>query len=1007
MNISLERTDAKAVQVHTNVDKDTTVYRNRQTIQAVEESGYALDISGTVMDNNAYAGHGRTTEEVMQKAGQENIIARRNYMAVMSNSMSDEDFSRLQREGFHPGSTDIETVVTIVDHIKAALMKGGTNVIGYTDTVSNEVLTNITGSETFARELENQFQQMDIPMTQENIDAVMEGWDILNKITDFSDSSTKYMIENEMTVSSENLYKAHFSVAENVRQRKSETIDFQSLLPQVQKIIEAAGYQVNEENLAAAQWMLEAGLALNTENFIQLKTISGLKLPVSDKDYAQVAVSAIADGQNPVQASLLKKESYLQQAVKWVEAVQKLTEEATDLIQIRELPLTLRNICIAQESLDTAKSKENYQQEGNENIHGRRLLQEIRLSMTVEANLRLLRSGYQIDTAPLEELISQLKKAEGNYQKVLTGEENALLAEEKASLYQQTLHTLTGIKVAPAAALAQIKETNTLQEVWQVGNSRRLAYERAGESYESIMTAPRSDMGDSIRKAFRNVDDILEAMKLEITEENRKAVRILGYNKLEITQENIAQIKSREKLLTEVVSQLKPGRVLHMIREGENPVTMPLNELEQYLSNQTDIAGEMESYSKFLYKLEKNKDITQLERDAYIGVYRLVRQLEKREDAAVGALWQTGAEFTLENLLTVNRSSRRKQMDYQVDDSFGGVHTKESGTKSITQQLADAFDKNAEPQREKLEQLLKDVESEQADAEFDKIVFEEVRTAVKSEEAIQQYLTDYRMPITADYLMAVTNMTKNPQQIWKEIVSQGTPEKADITSSQAQEEATEQNILDILTQAGEKVIAAFDQKENAGKAYEDMQGMVQDILEKTAYTEEVNSLDVRAMSNLYKQLSFMGAMAKEENYEIPISIDGQITSVNLKIVHSEKEESKVAIGFEAQTLGKLTAEFRIVSGKLNGFCMSESQEEVQLLKSNRNAFYERLQKEDIQIGDIFFAIDKKMDLEEFSIKQSTGRQTKGEAGVLYKAARAFIGFTQEISVRKGSGIYEN
>ena len=34
------------------------------------------------------------------------------------------------------------------------------------------------------------------------------------------------------------------------------------------------------------------------------------------------------------------------------------------------------------------------------------------------------------------------------------------------------------------------------------------ALEKAGVQYETLMTAPRTDMGDSIQKAFRNVDDI-------------------------------------------------------------------------------------------------------------------------------------------------------------------------------------------------------------------------------------------------------------------------------------------------------------------------------------------------------------------------------------------------------------------------------------------------------------------------------------------------------------------
>ena len=158
MNIRFDGADG-TVRNHTNVDRDTTTYRTAEDTGKVSARGFALDISGTVMDNSAYAGHGRTAEEVMQEAGQQDLTARRNYMAVMSNSMSDEDFAKLQKEGFHPGSEDIETVVTIVDHIKAALVKGGTNVAGYTDTLEDDKLIDITGSRVFANELKKQFAQ--------------------------------------------------------------------------------------------------------------------------------------------------------------------------------------------------------------------------------------------------------------------------------------------------------------------------------------------------------------------------------------------------------------------------------------------------------------------------------------------------------------------------------------------------------------------------------------------------------------------------------------------------------------------------------------------------------------------------------------------------------------------------------------------------------------------------------------------------------------------------------
>ena len=62
-----------------------------------------------------------------------------------------------------------------------------------------------------------------------------------------------------------------------------------------------------------------------------------------------------------------------------------------------------------------------------------------------------------------------------------------------------------------------------------------------------------------------------------------------------------------------------------MIREGVNPLAMPVEELSDYLKEQETPGEEMDSYSKFLYKLERQNEITQEERSAYIGIYRLVQ----------------------------------------------------------------------------------------------------------------------------------------------------------------------------------------------------------------------------------------------------------------------------------------------------------------------------------------------------------------------------------------------
>ncbi|MCI8926949.1 MAG: hypothetical protein HFI96_04405 [Lachnospiraceae bacterium] len=1039
MNVLVEGVETRGAHEYVNAGRETISYRAPQGSAPAGKSGFVLDISGTVMDNSAYAGHGRTAEELIRQIGQEDVTARRNYMAVMSNSVSDEDFARLQKEGFHPGSTDIETVVTIVDEIKVALAKGGTEIAGYTDTVDDEVLKDITGSEAFANELKRQFAEKDIPLTQENIAAVTEAWKLLTQAGEPTESSVKYMVENDLAPAPENLYTAKYSAAGAAgRQgrgyyaagsvagyyaRKPEEIDFDRLRPQMERVIEQAGYRVNEENLKDAEWLVEKGIPLNEETFSLLKDIRSHHFPVSLEDFMSSAACALADGTHPARADLCRRETYVEQAAAIAEQTAGLADEAADIVLARDLPLTLKNLLAVQNELTAPKERNGQDKAGSrqgsaqgqavpeqtdlpENLRGRRLLEEVRLTMTVEANLKLLRRGFQIDTAPLEKLIEKLREAENSYVRALTGEVDETGARQKASLYEETLDVLQGIRFAPAAIVAKVSGSETLKDVYEHGSRERLAYEKAGQDYEAMMTQPRRDMGDSIQKAFRNVDDILESMKLETSEENRRAVRILGYNNLEVTEENIAQIKEKDELLRDVVGQMDPGRVLNMIREGINPLIMPLEELGNYFNRQEqDPPEQMESYSRFLYKLEKQKGITEEERSAYIGIYRLVRQIEKADDAAVGALWQTGAEFTLGNLLSALRSSKRGKMDYSVDERFGGVDAKETHRESISSQIAKGFAADAALDQQALEQLLEEAGDEQAGREFDHMLYEQIRSTMKSEEDVLRHLSDYEQPVTADHLLAAEAFLKNPGGIWKEFnrLSRKEPEEA---------ERSEEVSESFLEEAGEEVIQALEDRDKARSAYEGLQERLQSMVERMAFSAQNKALDVKAMSTLYKQFTFMGSMAREENYEIPANIDGHLTSINLKIVHTAQQESRATVTFETQALGKTAAEFKLTGQEIEGFCVCSREEAAGLLREGQGLLEKKLGEEELKAGGIYFAAGEKLDLAEFSLKETSLRnasdknnraQRDADCRLLYRAARAFIGYVREMSAGDVSG----
>lgn len=106
--------------------------------------------------------------------------------------------------------------------------------------------------------------------------------------------------------------------------------------------------------------------------------------------------------------------------------------------------------------------------------------------------------------------------------------------------------------------------------------------------------------------------------------------------------------------VNQLIENMKPAAVLELIRGGANPLDIPLDELNRQLEEIREERGisSEERYSRFLWQMDRAGEISKEERMGYIGVYRLLNQVQKADGAAIGAVIGTGQELTLGNLLT-------------------------------------------------------------------------------------------------------------------------------------------------------------------------------------------------------------------------------------------------------------------------------------------------------------------------------------------------------------------
>ena len=766
----------------------------------------------------------KTVIDEIEQSGSMDAGERKAQMAVLAETTSPEDYEKMQEDGFSLDDTTSNKIVTVTDKIKAQLAKAGVDISKFGDDLDLEQLAQITGSPELAVQIANSLREADLPLADDNFKQIAETVNMADSLSALDDGAVKYLIDNRLEPTVRNIYFAEHSASAGYI--SAEQQDISSFLPQVKNVIASAGLEVNDDTIATSKWMLENDIPLTKENLTYAQALRQTGLTTGAEDIAALAAEAVSEGKSAQDAVILSGYTWMEQAKDAVDTVENATDEDLAYIVEKGLPLTLDSLREAAanrtsgtaasesqtvgtvaspeaQSEDAAQSiaNESYTPKGQQLLTARRQLEEIRLAMTVEANYRLLKQGVSIDTEPLVKLVEQLKDQENAYYKNLLISEGVDVNDEQVELFREVDKKVSDMRYVPAYVLGmKDAEVSTINGVHKAGMELKSSFEKASQQYETLMTAPRTDLGDSIQKAFRNVDDILNDLDMELTDENRRAVRILGYNSIEITQDSVFQMKAADEEVQRVFKNMTPAVVTQMIKRGINPLEMDFTSLNQEAENiKSEESGREDNrrFSEYLWKMEQNHEISEEERSSYIGIYRLIRQVENTDGAAIGALIQQGSPLTMKNLLTAVRSEKRSnKMDYSVDSDFNGVSGTSNGS-SITDQIEAAYQNNClkdasellTPERAKvlfdqdsdwenmtpeefkaaLELAKEQADESGIDADYAKEQLAQLEQAANADESIYRILDKYDIPNTISNVLAMESMLNQRNQMFRKI----------------------------------------------------------------------------------------------------------------------------------------------------------------------------------------------------------------------------------------------
>ena len=767
--------------------------------------------------------------------------------------------------------------------------------------------------------------------------------------------------------------------------------------------------------------------------------LRNITFPVQPEDILKSIIYTMKEGKRPQQMSFSKKTDVFTEAIQLNESLKSISDDALKNVILAEKKITIKNLSEEQkvinansESTFIYKSVESVNEDSAQLVTARRQLEEVRLMMTVQASVRMMKQGISVETLELSVLVEELKVQENQHRQVMFEAKGMEYTKEAGALYTETTQKIEALAKMPMYALGRValpKENPTLNQVYEQGQTLKTTLEAAHTSYETMMTAPRKDLGDSIQKAFRNIDSILKDMSMETTESNVRAVKILAFNRMSVTKENISLVKQADTCVNRLMSNMTGDVTLELIKRGKNPLDTDIYTLNQEVDSIKKELGASpeEKYSEFLWKTEKNQGITPEQRNAYIGIYRLFHQIEKSEGSVVGALVAQGAEVTLRNLITSVKTAKSGGVKATVDDNFGGVSVVKTDVIPMEEQINAGFagtnkdngSENPFSEQQKSEQyyntlvsqVLENIEPEKLskiqnvnnynitlenfaeqlinlpmDKTMTEEFYQEKMSQLKNARAVEsnviKMLLDFDQPVTVNNLVAADSLMNERGKMIKKLMTE---------VRKSAKKNKEKEIMD----AAERVTDRLISKEAAEAAYSNLVNTELDFVEEAMEQEHLKYVDVRSLKLLHQEIKLTNALSKEENYEIPMEINQEITSVNLKIIRGSNMDGNVAITMECEKYGKIAASFHVKADRITGLLVSDTQEGYTFLQSMDRNIKIGMAGEAYRVTKLNYVKSDSVDLNQFTEIASEKGESKVSTQALYQCARAFIGIVRE------------
>lgn len=890
MNVSgvnFNRTEETTVSIHMNEGK-------KQAENKVSEKVFADVVIGkgamtsTTMDKaqgKALLGELDSVKEQLQLSAQ----TAKDSLKALFKKMDGSGVVKLDEDGYNLNDMEPEEIVTVVERIQIMLAAYCEDYKGSISCVDEEKIEAVTNGAVSAAAVQEKFREVGIADTQENVKEVQEALCQAEEIQCPNENARLYLVGNDLPCTLDNLFKARY--AGEMKSRPLSGEQWEALVPQIQTVIEDAGMEVNDKTMGYARSFLEKDIAVTPEHLQAMEALDNLDLEkelgdtqeLLDKIARQMVTGGHAKdmpvGRTPVLTQVQDILATLENAQYREVAAGVALEKSFTVAELKEAcfgngaDYTQWFAGIQKASGEELQEKltDGQQEQASQRYYQ---LEEIRMLMTAQSGARLIREGLNVAEMPIGQVIDELKIRDAQ----VMNYDDSHQAEQ---VYQvrQALYTLSHTSVNVIGAMMETEGGMlTLGQASASAYHVKMRFTAARDTYEAVGTQVRKDLKDSLMKAVEaSSESLLKDMNMEDNEANRTAIKILSANRMEVNEANVQQVKELYASVNRLIENMNPQTVLSMIRQGMNPMETEISVLNQYLEAQPE-GGANEKYSRFLYKLDKNKAITQEERVRFIGVYKMMNIFKKDAGRAVGALMSQKAQLNMSNLIAAYNARKAAGKDVRIDDATGLAEVEgavryfdnlfSASAEKITPDSLKTAEKEKPLEQRSIENFCEAVTQAYdpaVEAERMEGYADELRRRAAADERNLEQLLGSGQPATLDNLMAM-----------QEIMSQAflsSPAARTLIKSEKSQEFKEEELI---------------------RNYENAAQESEKHLEEAVSRQDIRYDDLERLRMQNREIHLLSSLARRHDYRIPYEENGQIGLIHLQVVDGE-EKGKAAV----------------------------------------------------------------------------------------------------------------